>query len=172
MKCETYLIEGMHCAACSAAVERVTRKLEGVQRSDVNLTMNRMEIEYDESKVTPEQIIGKIEKAGFGARQMNAQKRDKTREEEAEAEARAFRRERNGIIAALCLAALLMYVSMGAMVRRAAAGHPGYAQPRGELCAGAAHPDGGHHVHRAEVLYKRLQGAGPPRAEPWTRSWR
>ena len=115
MKCETYLIEGMHCAACSAAVERVTRKLEGVQRSDVNLTMNRMEIEYDEAKVTPEQIIGKIEKAGFGARQMNAQKRDKTREEEAEAEARAFRRERNGIIAALCLAALLMYVSMGAM---------------------------------------------------------
>lgn len=115
MKCETYLIEGMHCAACSAAVERVTRKLDGVQRSDVNLTMNRMEIEYDESKVTPEQIIGKIEKAGFGARQMNAQKRDKTREEEAEAEARAFRRERNGIIAALCLAALLMYVSMGSM---------------------------------------------------------
>ena len=115
MKCETYLIEGMHCAACSAAVERVTRKLEGVQRSDVNLTMNRMEIEYDEAKVTPEQIIGKIEKAGFGARQMNAQKRDKTREEEAEAEARAFRRERNGIIAALCLAALLMYVSMGSM---------------------------------------------------------
>lgn len=87
MKCETYLIEGMHCAACSAAVERVTRKLDGVQRSDVNLTMNRMEIEYDEAKVTPEQIIGKIEKAGFGARQMNAQKRDKTREEEAEAEA-------------------------------------------------------------------------------------
>ena len=115
MKCETYLIEGMHCAACSAAVERVTRKLDGVQRSDVNLTMNRMEIEYDEAKVTPEQIIGKIEKAGFGARQMNAQKRDKTREEEAEAEARAFRRERNGIIAALCLAALLMYVSMGSM---------------------------------------------------------
>ena len=115
MKCETYLIEGMHCAACSAAVERVTRKLEGVQRSDVNLTMNRMEIEYDEAKVTPEQIIGKIEKAGFGARQMNAQKRDKTREEEAEAESRAFRRERNGIIAALCLAALLMYVSMGSM---------------------------------------------------------
>ena len=61
MKGETYLIEGMHCAACSAAVERVTRKLEGVQRSDVNLTMNRMEIEYDEAKVTPEQIIGKIE---------------------------------------------------------------------------------------------------------------
>ena len=51
MKCETYLIEGMHCAACSAAVERVTRKLDGVQRSDVNLTTNRMTIEYDLSLI-------------------------------------------------------------------------------------------------------------------------
>ena len=56
----------MHCAACSAAVERVTRRMEGVARSDVNLTMNRMTIEYDESKVTPQLIISKIEKAGYG----------------------------------------------------------------------------------------------------------
>ena len=62
MKTETYLIEGMHCAAGSAAVERVTRRIDGVARSDVNLTMNRMTIEYDESKVTPQLIISKIEK--------------------------------------------------------------------------------------------------------------
>ena len=106
----------MHCAACSAAVERVTRKLEGVSRSDVNLTTNRMTIEYDEAKVTPEQIIAKVEKAGFGARQMDAG-RDERRdldEREKEQEA-AFRRERNGIIAALALAAALLYVSMGSM---------------------------------------------------------
>ena len=116
MKTEVYLIEGMHCAACSAAVERVTRKLEGVSRSDVNLTTNRMTIEYDEAKVTPEQIIAKVEKAGFGARQMEA-RRDERRdldEREKEQEA-AFRRERNGIIAALALAAALLYVSMGSM---------------------------------------------------------
>ena len=116
MKTEVYLIEGMHCAACSAAVERVTRKLEGVSRSDVNLTTNRMTIEYDEAKVTPEQIIAKVEKAGFGARQMDAG-RDERRdldEREKEQEA-AFRRERNGIIAALALAAALLYVSMGSM---------------------------------------------------------
>ena len=116
MKTEVYLIEGMHCAACSAAVERVTRKLEGVSRSDVNLTTNRMTIEYDEAKVTPEQIIAKVEKAGFGARQMDAG-RDERRdldEREKEQEA-AFRRERNSIIAALALAAALLYVSMGSM---------------------------------------------------------
>ena len=77
MKTETYLIEGMHCAACSAAVERVTRRMEGVARSDVNLTMNRMTIEYDESKVTPQLIISKIEKAGYGARPLDAKKEEK-----------------------------------------------------------------------------------------------
>ena len=47
-------------------MERVTRKLPGVERSDVNLTTEKMTIRYDETKVTPEQIVAKVEKAGFG----------------------------------------------------------------------------------------------------------
>ncbi len=35
MREEVYDISGMHCAACSASVERVTRKLPGAERSDV-----------------------------------------------------------------------------------------------------------------------------------------
>ena len=116
MKTETYLIEGMHCAACSAAVERVTRRMEGVARSDVNLTMNRMTIEYDESKVTPQLIISKIEKAGYGARQLEAKKEEKKDlDAEEKAQEAAFRRERNSIIAALALSAVLLYISMGSM---------------------------------------------------------
>ena len=41
MTTELYNIDGMSCAACSSAVERVTRKLPGVQSSDVNLTTAR-----------------------------------------------------------------------------------------------------------------------------------
>ena len=116
MKTETYLIEGMHCAACSAAVERVTRRMEGVARSDVNLTMNRMTIEYDESKVTPQLIISKIEKAGYGARPLDAKKEEKKDlDAEEKAQEAAFRRERNSIIAALALSAVLLYISMGSM---------------------------------------------------------
>ena len=59
MREEKYDITGMHCAACSASVERVTRKLPGVDRSDVNLTTGIMTIAYDEAQVTPEQIIAK-----------------------------------------------------------------------------------------------------------------
>ncbi len=65
MTTELYNIDGMSCAACSSAVERVTRKLPGVQSSDVNLTTAKMTITYDEAQVTPEQIMEKVKKAGF-----------------------------------------------------------------------------------------------------------
>lgn len=68
MKEEIYRIEGMSCAACSSAVERVTRKLGGVERSDVNLTTERMTIVYDETKLDAARIMQKVEKAGFGIR--------------------------------------------------------------------------------------------------------
>ncbi len=58
MKTESYHIDGMACAACSSAVERVTRKMDGVQSSDVNLTTNKMVITYDEGKVTESMIVG------------------------------------------------------------------------------------------------------------------
>ena len=67
MTTQQYHIDGMTCAACSSAVERVTRKLAGVERSDVNLTTGRMTITYDESRVNPELIQDRVSKAGFSA---------------------------------------------------------------------------------------------------------
>ncbi len=116
MKQEVYLIEGMHCAACSSAIERVTRKLPGVVRSDVNLTTNKMEIEYDDSRTTPEQILEKIEKAGFSAALLTKEKARSKPAKQEDDEQKAFVRERNSIITALVLSGLLMYVSMGAMM--------------------------------------------------------
>ena len=52
MVTEKYNISGMTCAACSSAVERVTRKLEGVSESNVNLTTGILTITYDETKIT------------------------------------------------------------------------------------------------------------------------
>lgn len=61
----TYLVDGMTCAACSAAVERITKRLDGVSSVSVNLNMKKMQIEYDDEKVTREKIFEKIQKAGF-----------------------------------------------------------------------------------------------------------
>ena len=114
MKQETYKITGMSCAACSSAVERVTRKLPGVMRSDVNLTTAKMRIEYDENQVAPEQIIAKIEKAGFGAELFveDAEKRKK----EAQAQAKDLSDSRRRLILAIIFAVPLLYLSMGHMV--------------------------------------------------------
>ena len=73
MKNETYIVEGMTCAACSAAVERVTKKMPGVESSSVNLITNTMDIVYDETQVTHDDIIKRIAKAGYDAKPAKAE---------------------------------------------------------------------------------------------------
>ena len=59
-------ITGMTCAACAKAVERVTKKLNGVESASVNIATEKLNIKYDNSKSTYEDIKSAIEKAGYG----------------------------------------------------------------------------------------------------------
>ena len=115
MVTEVYIIEGMSCAACSSAVERVTRKIEGVEKSEVNLIMGKMTITYDETKVEPQRIMAAVERAGFGIRpdipEPKAEKKEKK-----QTDSQPKDRSNLSIIAALCFSALLLYVSMGQMI--------------------------------------------------------
>jgi len=114
---EIYDIGGMHCAACSSAVERVTRKLEGVVRSDVNLPLNRLTISYDESLCSPEKIISKIEKAGFTASlHIDPKKSDKTSAAENISDETDAKKEKLSLIFSIIFAGLLLFVSMGQML--------------------------------------------------------
>ena len=83
MKEDIFSITGMVCASCSAAVERITAKTKGVKKSQVNLTTGKMLVRYDESKITPNDIIKAVERAGFGAsldeKKTNRQKEEKKR---------------------------------------------------------------------------------------------
>ncbi len=109
MKQEVYVITGMSCAACSSAVERVTRRLGGVSESFVNLTTGKMTIVYDETALTPEKIITTVEKAGFGA-EIYVPEAPK-----ADTEAEDIARRGRDLIGAAILSALLLYISMGQM---------------------------------------------------------
>lgn len=62
---ETYRVDGMTCAACSSAIEKITGKLEGVSEVSVNLATGKMQIVFDSSLVSQETIFEKIEKAGY-----------------------------------------------------------------------------------------------------------
>ena len=53
-------IEGMTCASCAVRVERKLNKLEGVSAA-VNYATERASVEFDESSVSPEQLIAAVE---------------------------------------------------------------------------------------------------------------
>lgn len=105
----------MSCAACSSAVERVTKKIDGVSESNVNLTTGIMTITYEEGKVTPEKIIAKVERAGFGA-SVYEEKNRKEREVEEENQEQEIHKTKRHVIENLILAVPLLYLSMGHML--------------------------------------------------------
>lgn len=113
MKEEIYDIGGMNCAACSSAVERVTRKLPGVARSDVNLPMKRMTIVYDETQVKPEDIITKVEKAGFS---VAPHEKEKAASRPVDSREKELKTQRTELILMGVLSVLLLYISMGSML--------------------------------------------------------
>ncbi|MBM7646034.1 Cu+-exporting ATPase [Scopulibacillus daqui] len=60
-------ITGMTCAACSARIEKVLNKMDGVE-ANVNLALEKANIKIDENLVHPKDIVAKIEKLGYGVR--------------------------------------------------------------------------------------------------------
>ncbi|MFI3141012.1 MAG: heavy metal translocating P-type ATPase [Clostridia bacterium] len=112
MKTEIYDIKGMHCAACSSAIERVTRKISGVESSEVNLPMNRLNITYDETLVNEEMVCAKIKKAGFSASLKSEDKQEIMSQEITD----NSKSEKVVLITSIALSAILLYVSMGQML--------------------------------------------------------
>lgn len=58
-------VEGMSCGHCKAAVEGELGKLEGVEHSDADFENGTVEVRYDESRVTADDLKGAVEAAGY-----------------------------------------------------------------------------------------------------------
>lgn len=61
---EQFKVTGMHCAACSARVEKAVLKVPGVTSCAVSLLTNSMGVEGDADAQT---IISAVKQAGYGA---------------------------------------------------------------------------------------------------------
>ena len=59
-------IDGMTCSACSSGLEKYLNKQDGIKQASVNLIMNNANIEYDDKKLTLEQIEKFVEKLEHG----------------------------------------------------------------------------------------------------------
>ena len=64
---EKFSVTGMTCAACSAGIEKTLRKTDGVEKADVSLMGECMVVEYDQNKITQEEIIKAVVELGYGA---------------------------------------------------------------------------------------------------------
>lgn len=62
----TLPVTGMTCANCVAAVERNTKKVDGVADAVVNFASEKVLVTYDPALATPQAVIERIQRAGYG----------------------------------------------------------------------------------------------------------
>ena len=77
---DNFLIQGMSCAACSARLEKVLSRQDGVSRANVNLSSNRARVIYDENVISRDDILDVISRAGFTGYYQESRDIEKERE--------------------------------------------------------------------------------------------
>ncbi|WP_350333948.1 heavy metal translocating P-type ATPase [Coralliovum pocilloporae] len=60
-------VEGIHCAACIARIERGIGALDGVRNARLNFTSHRLTVSWDSDRQQPEQFLTTLTKLGYEA---------------------------------------------------------------------------------------------------------
>lgn len=99
-------IGGMTCSACSSGLEKYLNKQDGIKLASVNLVMNNANIEYDDEKLSLEDVEKFVDKAGFESLGIdNFEKEEKKN---------SF--EKYKIILITIFSLIILYISMGSMI--------------------------------------------------------
>jgi Cu+-exporting ATPase len=109
----TIPIGGMTCASCSARIEKVVGKLDGVAEVSVNLATEKADIRYDPSRVRISVIKKTITDAGYTPREIDA---SDAVDKDAERKAHEIRVMWTKFIVAAVVALPLLYLAMGHML--------------------------------------------------------
>lgn len=104
----TLKIGGMHCAACSRAVERALKKTDGIEEANVNIATEKAVFNYDEKKLKYDDIVNVIVKAGY---QVLGKEEDP-----AVVKAREIKEQKIRLIVSAIFSIPLFYISMAPMV--------------------------------------------------------
>ena len=62
---KTFKVEDMTCANCAMKLEALEDTLDGVKQINASYHKLEMVIEYDESKLTDDQIVAAVKKKGY-----------------------------------------------------------------------------------------------------------
>ena len=115
---ETFDIQGMTCAACSARVQRAASDVLGVTEANVNLLKNSMELDFDGTDATAAAVVAAIEDAGYGALRRNAAGRggaSASAPAPGELARKAADERLRQLVVSLAFSVPLFYVAMGPM---------------------------------------------------------
>ena len=109
---ETFVVNGMTCASCVANVENAVNKLDGVDKAVVNLTTEKMSVDYAGDKVSPEAIEKAVADAGYEAEVYNPE----TAKSQEEREEDKIHKVRERLVWSSIFTVPLFYLAMGPMV--------------------------------------------------------
>ena len=113
---QKYDVTGMSCAACSARIEKVVGKLEGVRTVTVNLLMNNMTVDFDDNLLNHDKIIQSVIDAGYGASLPREENAPQTAEKTANPADEELAGMKTRLIWSIAFLVPLMYVAMGHML--------------------------------------------------------
>lgn len=64
---KVFRVPDMHCSACVMRLEGIEDQLTGIQRITASYRKQQIEVEYDETQVTEQQIIVAVQQHGYQA---------------------------------------------------------------------------------------------------------
>lgn len=111
IKSYTYKIEGMTCSSCANSVEKVAKKMKGVENVVVNFATEKILVSYDADVINLGDIKSKVEKAGYKLIREDEKKVEEKRKKLDEKGKLLFR-----LILSLIFALPLLTITMGHMV--------------------------------------------------------
>lgn len=112
METERIAIEGMHCANCSALIEKMVGRMDGVQECSVNLAANNGSVTFDPQVTSMAAVVDTIVSLGYGATVIPHENRAAFDEERHAREAAQQRHDLHLFVMSLVLTALVMLVCM------------------------------------------------------------
>ena len=109
LKTYTFKIEGMTCSACANRVERVTKKLDGVENSSVNFATENLTVNIDEDIIDYAKIKEVVDKAGY--KLIKEEEKDSGKSKIDESKLLLIR-----FIVSACFSIPLLIITMGHMI--------------------------------------------------------
>jgi copper chaperone len=64
---KTYRVEGMHCSNCAMNIEGIEDDLPGINQISASYQKGQMVVEFDEARVSENQILAAVEELGYQA---------------------------------------------------------------------------------------------------------